>query len=92
MNSGGKILISSSQNGIVWTRPRQVTNTNANDFYSCFASLDADAADDCHEVGRSFSIYFKRTISTTVDTVDALYRVKVKCSNINGELKTLLLE
>jgi hypothetical protein len=76
-NTGGygQLFLYSSSDGIAWdTVGRVESNWDCDgtihgmclmQVHSFFASLDPDAADDCHDVGRTFFIYYSRTFANT---------------------------
>lgn len=62
----GALMLYSSTDGVNWGSPTIIDTAAVPGYYvekahSFFAALDSSAADDCHEVGKQFYIYFPYT-------------------------------
>jgi hypothetical protein len=75
----GAVLVYSSVNGIQWDNPEIAVDADGpcrpgfSQGYSAFVSVNSDASEDSHIVGKEFYIFFQRTLNG----VESLYRVKV---------------
>jgi hypothetical protein len=75
----GALMLYSSIDGVNWGNPIIVDTASLPGFYiekahSFFAALDTSAADDCHEVGKQFYIYFPFTYWQATRTQDFFRR------------------